>query len=389
MPISCPCLPNRRSRRTAPITDAEDKKGDRVEFAEKSRPLEEDDEGDTEATADVGLDNLPPIDINEWISEFKEKNSLAFLSHILPPATYTDSPKDPPSEDLQLDHVYGFSTTHRSTLLYLTSPHPPSPSSPPPSPPTLHTAGSAIIISHPSSSSDQFFSSHKRHVTHICAYPDKANAEGVVASAEVGPAPLVYVWKVGKTTGDVEVLIRLELPEEVESVAGLAFSRDGGLLVVAGNEEDDGSSVFVFEWRTQNTPIARAKVSEDKLYSLITSPHIRKDFITVGASHIKFWSIESPRLGGPGMILLPSDPDAVQTNLSPNPPERSTARGSVARRGTTKFVSNVVLPTFLCATFTKTKGQVVVGTAGGSVWFWKGKGVESICRKIHKVRGFL
>ena len=51
MRFVCPCVPNRDRRRTAPITDAEDKKGDRVEFAEKSRSMDEEEGGDREVTA--------------------------------------------------------------------------------------------------------------------------------------------------------------------------------------------------------------------------------------------------------------------------------------------------------------------------------------------------
>lgn len=141
--------------------------------------------------------------------------------------------------------------------------------------------------------------------------------------------------------------------------------------------------------RSVQSPYPR-KINSNKYIYLQLTPHNPKNFLTLGINHLRFWCIDSPRLGGPGTILIPSDPDAVQTTLPDNSGENHNgARTSHGGDGKTKFIANVPLPTFLCATFAKHQkgnvGVLVAGTVGGSVWFWKGRSVEGICKGIHKV----
>ncbi|KAJ3157538.1 Echinoderm microtubule-associated protein-like 5 [Geranomyces michiganensis] len=165
---------------------------------------------------------------------------------------------------------------------------------------------------------------------------------------------------------EVMALAVITLPADVQHVPSLAFSKDGSVLTAAANRAND-AEVLIYDWRRMDicesdtpTPLARG-VCPTHLFNLAASPWGRREFVTTGASHLSFWTLETPLLsGGPTL-------------------QRRDTIGKESEKG-----DDAGIPTVLCLTFTRTRGVLATGALNGDVTFWKGERTEACCRSIHK-----
>ncbi|RKO93329.1 WD40-repeat-containing domain protein, partial [Blyttiomyces helicus] len=361
------------------------------------------------------------FDVDRWVGEFKKKNRnsienefshllwniWSLLVYLVFEARSAEGLLILEGEVLGWAGVgSGYSTREqRSNLHFLFSPVP-SPAFP--NPPPLHIvypAGKTIVVTAlgntssrvasssagslgagaMSGSEQAFYTQHEREITAMCVHPEG----GTVASVDAGPKPVVNVWTVVADPGNPSALVGKPLGiarfvmHGVAHVPDMAFTRDGAYLLVAANGDTNGE-VFVFDWRRQELPVANAPTHNDKLLGIYASPWARKEFITCGVNHLSFWTMDISRISGNSVSLsakeavasLCGHPNDSRTKLSPE----ASSFPSLSTLNSPRLPPT---PTFVCATYLKTK-VVVTGTIAGDVHFWKGTTASVISKSMHK-----
>ncbi|KXS22358.1 hypothetical protein M427DRAFT_170957 [Gonapodya prolifera JEL478] len=340
---------------------------DEDEFEPKSDSIEEASPPTREENP-IDIENEIPstFSIYTLLSEAADKfwpapskfNTNVFRS-LLAPTEYVKPPATEPDETLEPEHIYGFrSRDTRGNLFYLCA-NPANGS--PLANSAAFTAGTYGVVHNLHHSTQTLYSQQQREVTCMCLHPDP----GIIATAELGVAPVIHVWSVdlsqdGGTSGPIQSspsatfpggipangrtksLSVLALPENLDGVSSMAFTRDGAWLVAAGFSVDlDATPLFLLDWRRPDRPPVSIQGHSDRIFSVICNPFSRRDFVTVGVRHIKFWRIEM------GLI---SDKATV-----------TGEDGVIGRSG---------LQTFFSGCFTKQK-MFVTGSAIGDIVMWK------------------
>ncbi|KAI9092828.1 WD40-repeat-containing domain protein [Phlyctochytrium arcticum] len=396
MPARCFCFFKRRRnrRKTNPTLDG------RSTSKENSASITDNPSwtgfvGNDENPLDIEKELPLRLDSQSWLDEFREKANLGFLRFIEGPVSHVPETPTIPDVDMEKEHIYGYSTsTQRSNFMYL------SPPSSNPSPITIYPAGNFVVVtqipnaSKPSPNPSSLFVEHAKTVTALCVHPDG----GIAASAESGPNACVKVWtlknpttvtgRLGRTPNlrmptvmqldenvQVLVLATIQLPKDTLHVPSLAFSKDGAFLIVVGNQKFD-AEVRIYDWKGTDgsgtgSPTALAQgVCQNQLFTIITHPWSRRDFVTVGINYVTFWTIDVAILGS-GVSL-------------------SRKEGVIKEDGpvTMGFKANVnyalqPTPTLLCAMYTKHR-MLVTGSLNGDIMFWRTGIVEVTLKRIHK-----
>jgi len=122
----------------------------------------------------------------------------------------------------------------------------------------------------------RFFTQHDDDVLSVAVHPNGK----WVASGQIGKKAKVLIW-------DCSTLEVVQVIEGYASRAAshVAFSGDGAVLAVSG--EDDSHSVFLFNWESSTKPIAMAKGGTDKINS-ISLDTAGQRLITAGKNSLYF-----------------------------------------------------------------------------------------------------
>ncbi|KAJ3339641.1 MAP/microtubule affinity-regulating kinase 3 [Gonapodya sp. JEL0774] len=226
------------------------------------------------------------------------------------------------------------------------------------------------------------FNHHQREVTCTCLHPDP----GTIATAELGVAPVIHVWSVELSqeagssgnslaqlnstltpsipvaaaaipeNGRTKRLSTLALPENLDGVTAMIFTKDGNWLIVAGFSVDvDVTPIYVFDWRRSEKAPVMVQGHNDRIFSVICNPFNRREFVTVGVRHIKFWKIETGIMSDKSLVV-----------------------------GEDGHTGKGVTQTFFSGCFTKQK-ILVTGSAIGDVVFWKNGSKIADVTSAHKV----
>lgn len=234
-----------------------------------------------------------------------------------------------PDLQLELDWVYGYQTelshqnlvyNDRDEIVY-------------------HTAAVGVIY-------DPVAHLQRHHLCHnddILSFAIASPKRNIVATGERGKKPVIRLWDA--RTGE----LRCELKGfHARGVVSLAFSADMTLLVSVG--DDDDHSVALWEDASNGSwtlAKLRATSKGDKgvnQFASFASNDSSGHFITGGAKHVLFWSVEGKQL--------------------------ASKRGRVGKKGT--------LQNFPCGC--AFGDEFVTGTASGELYVWRGEEVSRIVK---------
>ncbi|KAK3262979.1 hypothetical protein CYMTET_28194, partial [Cymbomonas tetramitiformis] len=232
-----------------------------------------------------------------------------------------------PNKALQLEFVYGYNGNANlaPNLFYIKTGEV-----------AYYTAAVAIVYNK-ESHRQRFFQEHDDDIKCIALNA----AKDTCATGQVGREPYVCVWH----PHDMKMLQRLDFPYGARGVVAVSFSPDGGKLACVTTDNDH--TIYVWDWRRRavlNT-LKGLKGTPPQVYGVQWNPFAESEFVSYGASHIKWWTRSS----------------ATSYALT---------AGAFAKAGTHDVLSMTFLPS----------GVVVTGMPTGELCIWK----NSKCVRVLK-----
>jgi microtubule-associated protein-like 6 len=170
-----------------------------------------------------------------------------------------------PNVDLQLEYVHGYrSKDMRNNLKYLKNGN------------VVYNAAALGIVLDIASNTQKFFNLHTDDITAMDVHPDGI----MVATGEIGPKPVIYVWNsntmqsVWKFKGGLE-----------KGIANLGFSKSGDKLVGVAVDNDHRIAVF-------DTKIGAMLCIDKGDTAFIADVKFKNEneFVSVGPKHFKAWT---------------------------------------------------------------------------------------------------
>ena len=213
----------------------------------------------------------------------------------------------------------------------------------------VYTSGSLAVIATPDalpeSVTQDFFTMHSEEISAICVHPDGMT----VATGEQATEPTIYVWD----STELQLLGPPLAGFHKRGIACLEFSKDGMLLFSAGS--DAAHHVAVHDWKTGALICTERGDARRNILAMRCNPHDGL-VVTVGARHIKFWSLT---------VSMGTEAVEVGPPISVWQQQLEARRGVFGRHGVSKS------HTLLCVEFGG-PGVTVTGTRDGSLLVWKG-----------------
>jgi WD40 repeat protein len=172
---------------------------------------------------------------------------------------------------------------------------------------------------------------HTDDITSISISADRTRA----VSGQVGSAPAAFLWDA--VTG--QKVQRFKLAKGARGVDSIAISNDGSRVVCV--DRSDSHNVYVFD-AASGSGLGQEKGDTNKIFDVCFSAQPgSKDFVTVGAKHIKFWNADSL---------------------------------AASKRGV--FGSAGEATSFACCAYDD-QGTAYTGGANGSIYVWSGNSLSS------------
>ncbi|KAI9193626.1 WD40-repeat-containing domain protein [Polychytrium aggregatum] len=296
-------------------------------------------------------------------------NHLGFLSKITGPALYKEPLPSAPIEILELSHVYGFAHANDRNTVFFTHSLKPRLSALTTTSTYIHflsskvsvtaaippkTAGSgprALVSSIP-----QDHHAHSQLITTACVHPG-----GTIIATASGQE--IHIREDGEILGILEAPLTVtgSSPGAIDDsprddpdawISAMTFIKNGVILVCAISTKL-GTLIHLFDWRRKSLPITSFMGHSDTIFRVIANPWAKREFATVGISHIKWWSFIEPLLG-----KLP------WADGKPPIAEEST-------------------PTFFTGIFNSHK-LLITGSVFGDIYFWQRNSIQVVCRRMHR-----
>lgn len=241
----------------------------------------------------------------------------------------TNMKNDPsmPDEDLEIDHVYGYSV-QRDVLTYNTKGE------------IVYPAAGLVVTYNPKRDDQRYYRGHNDDVTCLAGHPLEPDivASGQVATIVDGRATMPHICVHNTRTGE-DWVIKNAGQRQIRT---LDFSADGRYLAAVA--ADDENTVSVYDWRAGKR--LASLEGDTNIIMHLRWNHLEDDsFVTVGKRHVYFWNFDGKTL--------------------------TKKRGRLG-----KFATD----TFPCVGFSE-KGYACVGTQGGSIMVFVGEK----CKKAYKV----
>eukprot|EP01064_Diplonema_japonicum_P008233 TRINITY_DN15715_c0_g1_i1.p2 TRINITY_DN15715_c0_g1~~TRINITY_DN15715_c0_g1_i1.p2 ORF type:complete len:352 (+),score=101.23 TRINITY_DN15715_c0_g1_i1:72-1127(+) len=238
--------------------------------------------------------------------------SKPWLLSMVPPTDWKFSDPDrdlAPPVNLKLQYVYGYRTRCvRNTLFWVDDKR------------AVYFAASIGIVHDFSTNTQSFFQGHTDDIIAIAYHP----ATKMVATAQLGKAPVICVW-------DVETKVeKAKLGGfHKRGVVSLSFSADGSLLTSIGLDDTYSIAVYAWESGQKTSSDGCSKLTLDSMWL----PQSNSCFLTSGVKCLFFWEMK--------------DGGLVKTSANLGKKGRNQAFLSIGH-------SN--------------DGEMLVGTAGGEIY---------------------
>ncbi|XP_053575930.1 echinoderm microtubule-associated protein-like 3 isoform X2 [Bombina bombina] len=188
---------------------------------------------------------------------------------------HEDQKPELPSEKLHLEWVYGCrGRDSRCFLSVLQSGE------------VIYFTACVIVLYHVTSGSQRHFLRHTDCVRCLAVHPDGVRvASGQTAGVEKDGKPMVYIWD----SSSLHTLHQIGLGFFERGVGCLAFSTadSGSFLCVV----DDSNEHVMSVWDTsRGNKIAEIKCTNEPVLCVAFNPMDSGNIVTVGKSHVHFWS---------------------------------------------------------------------------------------------------
>ena len=212
---------------------------------------------------------------SEWKDRLEEVDQLIEVIISKPRLAGLKEPKEfikppynqflPPKINFELEHIYGYhSKNARNNLSYLADNNI-----------GYHTAAAGVILD-PKTNSQRFFLEHSNEILSI------AFNAGKIATGELAPIPVIYIWNtitclpITKFTGELERGVRtLAFSPNGEYLAAIDMSKSPNLVIY-----DIRNKVMMTRTKTEPTLILQITFKADDI------------LITAGIKHFMYWKIE-------------------------------------------------------------------------------------------------
>ncbi len=234
-------------------------------------------------------------------------------SSIIEPTNHDPVEPSEPPENYALEYVYGFKTEESAPNCYYTSEGK-----------VAYAAGKMGIVLDSKVNTQTFFGGkgtdsdsgiptdqHTDNITAIAISPDRQ----VVATAQIGRYPSIYLWKADTCTLSVpkSKIIIGEQKYLPKGVSAMAFSGDGMHLALA--DTNDEHRVYVFTTNTQEEKFQEPSKTGNAMVKAIawSRKPDEKVFCTVGKKFVKFWSpFEKSKKNRSRLAKMPSGVPATE-----------------------------------------------------------------------------
>ena len=170
-----------------------------------------------------------------------------------------------------------------------------------------HAAGACVIIYSPRRNRQVRFLRASKRISSLTYSPTGSH---LAVGESGGRAPAVIVWDL--TTGQVVA----ELKGHKHGVGCVAFSPNGQTLVSVGYKGD--RRLYVWNWKAGRCVAAgriASKVHDIAFLKPETSTSNPPGFVTVGARHVKYWSLAAQDVVFPGQGGAATDNTSLDDNL--------------------------------------------------------------------------
>ena len=197
-----------------------------------------------------------------WIGALKEPTG--FIK-----AKYNQS--QPPKISLSLEYIHGYrSRDCKNNIAYTGDGR------------IVYHAAAAGIVLDKTTNTQRFFVQHTDDILSIAFHPDKVR----VATGELGPKPIIYVWNV--TTCQLAAKFRGHLEKGIKS---LSFSPSGDFL--AGLDMNQYHSLAIYDVNNQSL-VAICKTDPAMVLQVVFKTET--ELVTVGAKHYMYWKVDNKNL---------------------------------------------------------------------------------------------
>jgi WD40 repeat protein len=198
----------------------------------------------------------------------------------------TDVPKidhKVPSQDLEINYVYGYrAIDSRNNIFYTSNPKE-----------IVYMTAALGIVLNTETNTQRFFGGgeksklqgHDDDITSLAIHPSRQ----YVATGQSGQDPLICVW----AAEDCSLIAKFRLGKGTRACKSLGFSNSGKYLAATGDDNDH--TVAVWDWE-EGTRIATSKSGPDAILDLNFCSTQDNVFATVGKRGVVFWTIGSGSL---------------------------------------------------------------------------------------------
>jgi microtubule-associated protein-like 6 len=195
---------------------------------------------------------------------------------VKPPSSYT-KPKDQdkaPRISLTLEHCHGYrARDKRNNIFYVNNDD------------LCYYAAAVGIVHDVRSNTQRFFIRHRDDILSMSVHPNKK----VVATAELGPKPMICIWSADQCTQICTVTSGI-----AKGVDNLCYS-DSGKYLYASCMDDD-HKVFIYDAENNYSLVATEKGGREFILGVTWISDT--SFVTVGIKHYKHWTLSGSTLKG-------------------------------------------------------------------------------------------
>ncbi|GMH62047.1 hypothetical protein TrLO_g8072 [Triparma laevis f. longispina] len=180
---------------------------------------------------------------------------------------------------LELDWIYGYNSTDRNNIAYLTSPEDEKPENEKLGPARfVYPAAARGVVFNKFSNTQSFYSAHTDHILSLQVHPGGT----FVASGQRGIKADVHVWN-GLTLETAAVL-----PLHINGVNLLAWNHDGSKLLSVGMNNDH--TIALWDWQAKKT-LASGVCGETPMLGVAISED-SSSICVVGVKQVLFFAVD-------------------------------------------------------------------------------------------------
>lgn len=230
-----------------------------------------------------------PVELEAHYTEDEEKEHAfgavkPWLGAIVAPTEAKNPSKSPPTQKLEIEHVYGYRAIDSRNNIFYTSEG---------NEIAYMTAALGIVLN-TDTNEQRFFGGgdranavncHDDDITALAIHPTRQ----YVATGQVGKNPTICVWN----TSDCSLVTKFAVGKDLRAVKCLGFSNSGKFLAAVA--DDNEHTTIAWKWET-GEKIAATRAGPDPVLDLNFCSTQDNVFATVGKRGASFWTIGSGTL---------------------------------------------------------------------------------------------